>query len=101
MLHTENPTHQTRSSVVTISLIIGAAFLLFLAILIPNIITSGWLGPSKRSQTLSTMRSIGTALGSYQVDYGIFPLLSHGTFKQIAYQTTKVIGFVKTINRDL
>ena len=88
MSHADNSPPQKHSSIVTNSIIVAVLLLLFLAILIPNIMTSGIMGPSKRPQTVANMRAIGTALGAYHVDTGHYPILDAGTFKQIAYQST-------------
>jgi general secretion pathway protein G len=60
------------------------------AIAIPNLLTG--FSRSKRGRTVADMRAIGTALGSYQVDNDLFPILEGGKFKDIAFKTQLADG---------
>ena len=52
-------------------LIVVAIIGIIAAIAVPNLLTA--IQRSKRSRTAADMRAIGTALGSYNVDYNFFP----------------------------
>lgn len=71
-------------------LIVVAIIGIIAAIAVPNLLTA--IQRSKRNRTVADMRAIGTALGSYQVDNNIFPVLDTGALSQIAFQTTLASG---------
>jgi hypothetical protein len=48
-----------------------------------------------RNLMVADMRAIGTALGSYQFDTGHFPLLTQGTFREIAFQSRSADGLTR------
>jgi type II secretion system protein G len=52
-------------------LIVVAIIGIIAAIAVPNLLTA--IQRSKRSRTAADIRAIGTALGSYMVDYNIYP----------------------------
>jgi general secretion pathway protein G len=62
-------------------LIVVAIIGIIAAIAVPNLLAA--IQRSKRSRTAADMRAIGTALGSYQVDYNYYPRKSGGTAVQL------------------
>ena len=58
-------------------LIVVAIIGIIAAIAVPNLLAA--IQRSKRSRTAADMRAIGTALGSYQVDFNWYPKASAGT----------------------
>ncbi|PID59180.1 hypothetical protein CSB45_01660 [candidate division KSB3 bacterium] len=70
-------------------LIVVAIIGIIAAIAVPNLLTA--IQRSKQKRTMADMRAIGTALGSYQVDYDTFPVFSNewtiGTIVPTSYYT--------------
>ena len=58
-------------------LIVVAIIGIIAAIAVPNLLTA--IQRSKRSRTAADIRAIGTALGSYMVDYNFFPQTTGAT----------------------
>ncbi|GAK51961.1 general secretion pathway protein G [Candidatus Moduliflexus flocculans] len=52
-------------------LIVVAIIGIIAAIAVPNLLTA--IQRSKQKRTMADLRAIGTALGSYQVDYNLYP----------------------------
>jgi general secretion pathway protein G len=59
-------------------LIVVAIIGIIAAIAVPNLLAA--IQRSKRSRTAADMRAIGTALGSYQVDFNKYPVQADGNF---------------------
>ena len=59
-------------------LIVVAIIGIIAAIAVPNLLTA--IQRSKQKRTMADLRAIGTALGSYQVDYNRYPTQSGGDF---------------------
>ena len=59
-------------------LIVVAIIGIIAAIAVPNLLTA--IQRSKQKRSMADMRAIGTALGSYQVDYDEFPIQAAGDF---------------------
>jgi len=75
-------------------LIVVAIIGIIAAIAVPNLLTA--IQRSKRSRTVADMRAIGTALGSYQVDNNMFPILNAGTFSTIAFRADLSTGMTNS-----
>ena len=60
-------------------LIVVAIIGIIAAIAVPNLLTA--IQRSKQKRTMADLRAIGTALGSYQVDYDLFPTAGAGEFE--------------------
>jgi len=59
-------------------LIVVAIIGILAAIAVPNLLTA--IQRSKQKRSMADLRAIGTALGSYQVDYNVFPVAAGGNF---------------------
>lgn len=59
-------------------LIVVAIIGIIAAIAVPNLLTA--IQRSKQKRTMADLRAIGTALGSYQTDYDMYPTAALGDF---------------------
>lgn len=75
-------------------LIVVAIIGIIAAIAVPNLLTA--IQRSKQKRTMADLRAVGTALGSYQVDYNEFPTAGTGSFTAAALPA----GYFNGATRD-